>query len=40
MTVLLTFALAMIFEGALATAFTNTQRVTSPEYATDAIFSG
>ena len=30
MTVLLTFALAMIFEGALATAFTNTQRVTSP----------
>ena len=40
MTVLLTFALAMIFEGALATAFTNTQRVTSPEYATDAIFLG
>jgi branched-chain amino acid transport system permease protein len=40
MTVLLTFALAMIFEGGLATAFTNTQRVTSPEYATDAIFLG
>ena len=40
MTVLLTFALAMIFEGALATAFTNTQRVTSPAYATDAIFIG
>ena len=40
MTVLLTFALAMVFEGALATAFTNTQRVTSPAYATDAIFLG
>ena len=38
MTVLLTFALAMMLEGALATAFTNTQRVTSPGYATDAIF--
>lgn len=38
MTVLLTFSFAMVFEGALATAFTNTQRVTSPEYATDAIF--
>ena len=30
MTVLLTFALAMVVEGALGTAFTNTQRVTSP----------
>lgn len=40
MTVLLTFALAMIVEGALGAAFTNTQRVTSPEYATDAIFIG
>lgn len=40
MTVLLTFATAMIVEGALGTAFTNTQRVTSPEYATDAIFIG
>ncbi|KAA9006772.1 branched-chain amino acid ABC transporter permease [Histidinibacterium aquaticum] len=40
MTVLLTFAVAMILEGGLATAFTNTQRVTSPEYATDAFFIG
>lgn len=40
MTVLLTFALAMIVEGALGTMFTNTQRVTSPDYATDAIFIG
>lgn len=40
MTVLLTFALAMVVEGALGTAFTNTQRVTSPDYATDAFFVG
>ncbi|POF33576.1 branched-chain amino acid ABC transporter permease [Roseibium marinum] len=40
MTVLLTFALAMVIEGALGTAFTNTQRVTSPDYATDAFFIG
>jgi branched-chain amino acid transport system permease protein len=40
MTVLLTFATAMIVEGALGAMFTNTQRVTSPEYATDAIFIG
>lgn len=40
MTVLLTFATAMVIEGALGTAFTNTQRVTSPDYATDAIFIG
>ncbi len=40
MTVLLTFATAMVVEGALGTAFTNTQRVTSPGYATDAIFIG
>ncbi|MGF1476456.1 MAG: branched-chain amino acid ABC transporter permease [Geminicoccaceae bacterium] len=40
MTVLLTFAMAMVIEGALGTAFTNTQRVTSPDYATDAIFIG
>lgn len=40
MTVLLTFAMAMIVEGAVGTAFTNTQRVTSPSYATDAIFIG
>lgn len=38
MTVLLTFALAMVVEGLLGTAFTNTQRITSPEYATDAFF--
>ena len=40
MSVLLTFAVAMIVEGALGGAFTNTQRVTSPDYATDAIFIG
>ncbi len=40
MTVLLTFAIAMIIEGGLATAFTNTQRVTSPGYATEAFFIG
>lgn len=40
MTVLLTFALAMVIEGGLGTAFTNTQRVTSPDYATDAFFIG
>ena len=40
MTVLLTFSVAMIAEGALGSAFTNTQRVTSPDYATDAIFVG
>jgi branched-chain amino acid transport system permease protein len=40
MTVLLTFAIAMIIEGALGAAFSNTQRVTSPSYATDAFFIG
>jgi len=40
MTVLLTFALAMVVEGGLGTAFTNTQRVTSPGYATEAFFVG
>lgn len=40
MTVLLTFALAMVVEGLLGAAFTNTQRITSPEYATDAFFIG
>ncbi|WP_417689400.1 branched-chain amino acid ABC transporter permease [Roseibium sp.] len=40
MTVLLTFAIAMIVEGALGGMFSNTQRVTSPDYATDAIFIG
>lgn len=40
MTVLLTFALAMVVEGGLGAAFTNTQRVTSPDYATEAFFIG
>ena len=40
MTVLLAFALAMVVEGGLGAAFTNTQRVTSPDYATDAFFIG
>lgn len=40
MTVLLTFAIAMIVEGALGAAFSNTQRVTSPSYATEAFFIG
>ncbi len=40
MTVLLTFALAMVVEGLLGAAFTNTQRVTSPDYATEAFFVG
>jgi branched-chain amino acid transport system permease protein len=40
MTVLLTFALAMMVEGLLGGLFTNTQRVVSPEYATDAFFIG
>lgn len=40
MTVLLTFAIAMIVEGGLGAAFSNTQRVTSPPYATDAFFVG
>jgi branched-chain amino acid transport system permease protein len=40
MTVLLTFATAMIVEGALGGMFTNTQRITSPAYATDAFFLG
>jgi branched-chain amino acid transport system permease protein len=40
MTVLLTFAVAMIVEGGLGAVFANTQRVTSPPYATDAFFIG
>ncbi len=40
MTVLLTFALAMVVEGLLGAMFTNTQRITSPDYATDAYFVG
>lgn len=40
MTVLLTFALAMMVEGLLGALFTNTQRVTSPDYATESFFIG
>ncbi|AEQ53632.1 branched-chain amino acid ABC transporter permease [Pelagibacterium halotolerans] len=40
MTVLLTFAVAMVIEGGLGSMFANTQRVTSPPYATQAIFIG
>ncbi|MEI2301312.1 branched-chain amino acid ABC transporter permease [Ensifer sp. MJa1] len=40
MTVLLTFSLAMIVEGALGGLFSNTQRIVSPDYATDAFFIG
>ncbi|MCF3643212.1 branched-chain amino acid ABC transporter permease [Rhizobium sp. TRM95111] len=40
MTVLVTFALAMMVEGLLGSLFTNTQRVTSPAYATEAFFIG
>jgi branched-chain amino acid transport system permease protein len=40
MTVLLTFALALCLDGLLGTLFSNTQRVTTPAYATDAIFIG
>ena len=40
MTVLLTFALAMCVDGLLGAMFSNTQRVTSPSYATEAIFFG
>lgn len=40
MTVLLTFAIAMVVEGALGGMFSNSQRITSPDYATDAIFLG
>jgi branched-chain amino acid transport system permease protein len=40
MTVLLTFAVAMSFDGLLGALFTNTQRVTTPRYATDAFFLG
>lgn len=40
MTVLLTFAVAMCFDGLLGWQFSNTQRVTSPSYATEAIFIG
>jgi branched-chain amino acid transport system permease protein len=40
MTVLLTFGTAMILDGTLSFFFKNTQRVTSPSYATDAFFIG
>jgi branched-chain amino acid transport system permease protein len=40
LTVLLTFAVALVFDGAVSTAFSNTQRVTSPSYATDAFIVG
>ena len=40
MTVLITFAIAMLLDGLLGYLFTNTQRVTSPGYATEAIFLG
>lgn len=39
-TVLLTFAVALIADGLLGYFFTNTQRVTSPAYATQAFFVG
>ncbi len=40
MTVLLAFAMAMFFDGVLGYFFSNTQRITSPSYATEAIFFG
>lgn len=40
MTVLLTFAVALVFDGALGAMFSNTQRITSPSYATDAFIIG
>ncbi|MDX1521527.1 MAG: branched-chain amino acid ABC transporter permease [Anaerolineae bacterium] len=39
-TVLLTFAIALSLDGLLGYFFSNTQRVTSPTYATEAIFVG
>ncbi len=40
MTVLITFAIALLMDGLLGYAFSNTQRTTSPAYATEAIFIG
>ena len=40
MTVLFTFALALMTEGSLSFLFTGTFRAVSPDYATDAIFVG
>ena len=40
MTVLLTFGVALCADGLLGALFSNTQRVTTPSYATEAIFIG
>ena len=40
MTVLLTFAVALVMDGLVSTLFSNTQRVTTPPYATDAFIFG
>jgi branched-chain amino acid transport system permease protein len=40
LTVLITFAVALLIDGLLGYLFSNTQRVTSPAYATEAIFIG
>jgi len=40
MTVLLTFGVALCVDGLLGTLFSNTQRVTTPAYATDALILG
>lgn len=40
MTVLLTFGVALCVDGLLGTLFSNTQRVTTPDYATDALILG
>jgi len=40
MTVLLTFGIALSMDGLLGALFSNTQRVTTPRYATDAFFLG
>ena len=40
MTVLLTFGIALCVDGLLGTLFSNTQRVTTPAYATDALILG
>jgi branched-chain amino acid transport system permease protein len=40
MTVLLTFGLALCVDGLLGTLFANTQRITTPPYATDVFFIG
>jgi len=40
MTVLLTFGVALILDGTLGYIFSNTQRITSPSYSTQAFFIG